>query len=436
MIILQNNNRSICFTICFILFWLFFLPVLGAAKDYNEDVTINGKLFVNSPCTSFPCIKAGLNVSGGILSSFQTPLVLNPVGFNVGIGTNKPQRKLHVVGDRIRLENDGKILDIRADGGAVDLQALKNDLYIRSTGTSYKTNNVIINPFADDGAVAIGTTNPSNIVGLHVVEGGKKVVAFVSPTALRAESESNIAIHGVSNTGIGVVGHSISGDIAVRGWVYDFDDPGRSSGIGVEGFSSGKKAIGVFGGNPSGYAGVFSGDVQVLGALVKSGLFFKIDHPLDRENKYLNHASVESPDMMNIYNGIAVLDDKGRALIQLPEWFEALNCDFHYQLTPIGAPMPKLHIADEISNNRFEIAGGLPIMKVSWQVTGIRQDPWAEKHRIPVEEEKPKAERGFYLHPELFGQPATKSVLGVRYPALMKDVLKQEGVTEEEGKLK
>ena len=41
-------------------------------------------------------------------------------------------------------------------------------------------------------------------------------------------------------------------------------------------------------------------------------------------------------------------------------------------------------------------------MKVSWQVTGIRKDPWANAHRIQVEEDKPDKERGYYLHPDLY----------------------------------
>ena len=40
---------------------------------------------------------------------------------------------------------------------------------------------------------------------------------------------------------------------------------------------------------------------------------FVIDHPLDPANKYLYHASVESPDVMNIYNGNVVTDANGRA---------------------------------------------------------------------------------------------------------------------------
>ena len=93
--------------------------------------------------------------------------------------------------------------------------------------------------------------------------------------------------------------------------------------------------------------------------------------------------------MKNVYDGVAELNHEGKARIELPEWFDVLNKDYRYQLTPIGGPSPELHISREIENSSFTIAGGLPGMKVSWQVTGIRQDPYAEAHRIPVEEKKP-----------------------------------------------
>ena len=76
--------------------------------------------------------------------------------------------------------------------------------------------------------------------------------------------------------------------------------------------------------------------------------------------------------------------------------------DFRYQLTPIGNPgQHVLYIAKEIAGNRFKIAGGKPAAKVSWQVTGIRHDAYANAHRIQVEEGKGE-KCGTYLHPELF----------------------------------
>lgn len=170
----------------------------------------------------------------------------------------------------------------------------------------------------------------------------------------------------------------------------------------------------------SGIAAFFEGDVSVFGNLSKEGGSFKIDHPLDPGNKYLYHSFVESPDMKNIYDGVATLDGNGTAVVQMPEWFDALNRDFRYQLTAIGAPGPNLYISQEVSGNHFAIAGGKPGSKVSWQVTGTRQDAWANAHRIPVEEEKSAQERGYYMAPELFGQAPEKQIAYARHPDMVR----------------
>ena len=91
----------------------------------------------------------------------------------------------------------------------------------------------------------------------------------------------------------------------------------------------------------------------------------------------------------------------------LPDWFEALNRDFRYQLTVIsgGDQWALARVSRTIEDNRFVIQTSVPRIMVSWQVTGIRHDPWAEKHRIPVEEAKPDDLRGTYLNPGLYGRP-------------------------------
>ena len=120
--------------------------------------------------------------------------------------------------------------------------------------------------------------------------------------------------------------------------------------------------------------------------------------------------------MMNVYNGNATMDANGETWIELPDWFQTLNREFRYQLTAIGSPGPNLYVAEEISGNRFKIAGGRPAARVSWQVTGIRHDPYAVANRIQVEVDKPAAERGFYLHPEAYGQPKEAGMQPVRNP--------------------
>ena len=160
-----------------------------------------------------------------------------------------------------------------------------------------------------------------------------------------------------------------------------------------------------------------SGNMTVAGTLSKSAGSFKIDHPLDPANKYLSHSFVESPDMKNMYDGVATLDANGEAVVELPDWFEALNKDFRYQLTAIGGAAPNLHIKQKVSGNRFAIAGGGQGLEVSWQVTGTRHDAYADAHRIPVEELKTLAERGTYLNPEEQGQSPDKGLLQARHPA-------------------
>ncbi|HKP12573.1 MAG TPA: hypothetical protein VJZ91_10700, partial [Blastocatellia bacterium] len=169
-------------------------------------------------------------------------------------------------------------------------------------------------------------------------------------------------------------------------------------------------------GGKQGFAGDFQGDVAISGNLSKGGGSFKIDHPLDPENKYLYHSFVESPDMMNIYNGTVTTDANGEATVTLPEWFEALNQDFRYQLTVIGT-FAQAIVAQKVRGNRFVVRTNAPNVEVSWQVTGIRHDAYANAHRIPVEEQKPEDERGLFLHPDAFNQPANRGVQFVKLSA-------------------
>jgi hypothetical protein len=186
-------------------------------------------------------------------------------------------------------------------------------------------------------------------------------------------------------------------------------------GFGVRGTSS--NGTGVYGlcmnpflGGMSGrrrVGGYFDGGIRSVNGLK----FFTIDHPLDTENKYLSHNAVESPEMKNVYDGVAHLDEDGAAWVDLPEWFEALNGDFRYQLTAVGGSAPNVHVAEEVSENRFKIAGGEEGMKVCWQVTGTRKDPWAAANPFEVEQEKPEEERGRYLDPSLYDAPEEQRVM-------------------------
>lgn len=143
-----------------------------------------------------------------------------------------------------------------------------------------------------------------------------------------------------------------------------------------------------------------TGNLNVTGNIAKGGGTFKIDHPLDPANKYLVHSFVESPEMMNIYSGNIATDANGFATVELPSYFEAANKDFRYQLTVIGA-FAQAIIKEKISDNKFIIQTNQPNIEVSWSVTGIRADKYANANRVQDEVEKEL--KGTYIHPELFG---------------------------------
>jgi hypothetical protein len=244
---------------------------------------------------------------------------------------------------------------------------------------------------------------------------------------VKGESSSNIGVYGISSAinGEGVYGSAsstngkgISGNSSGLDGYGVYGYAGGTDGIGVYGYGSwtGVRAVGgVYGlwvsGNGSFDNNVYiSGDLTVIGSCCAAGAgSFRIDHPTDPENKYLVQTAVQGADMMSIYNGNATTDAKGEAVVALPAYIEALNKDFRYQLTVMGQ-FAQAIVAEEIKNNRFTIKTDKPNVKVSWQVTGIRQDPYAKAHPIEVEVEKEADEQGKYLHPKEWGQPESKGV--------------------------
>jgi hypothetical protein len=240
---------------------------------------------------------------------------------------------------------------------------------------------------------------------------GERVVGKESDGAhygVYGVSDTGTGVHGVSSAANGTEGVTFGDGYGVFGLHFSAD-PGSGVfcesvlGNGIEGysFSQDPNVAAVRGENPHGHAGLFVGNVKVTGSLSKGGGGFRVDHPGDPENKYLSHSFVESPEMMNVYSGTVTTDDDGKARVKLPGYFEALNRDFRYQLTVIGQ-FAQVMVSEEIKGNAFAIRSDVPHVKVCWQVTGVRQDAWAEANRISVEEDKPAAEKGRFLHPELF----------------------------------
>jgi hypothetical protein len=239
----------------------------------------------------------------------------------------------------------------------------------------------------------------SGVVGVSTsgngVYGGSPYSEASGVAGFNGASVGGVGVSGVCPNGWGVFGRAeITDGVGVLGQAH--------SGTGVGGSSD--SGTGVYGGSVSGYAGFFRGQVHVTGTLSQGGGGFEIDHPLDPANKYLCHSFVQSPDRMNVYNGNVTTDANGEASVTLPAYFETLNQDFRYQLTVIGQ-FAQAIVAQEIRHSLFMIKTDQPQVKVSWQVTGIRQDPWAVSNRMAAEEEKAAEDKGRYLHPELWGQP-------------------------------
>jgi len=291
-------------------------------------------------------------------------------------------------------------------------------------GLDFYTNFTSRMSILQSGRVGIGTSNPSAQLAVVASANGfpaTYIQAADAPGGSGQNGSDGLDAYGSS----GDFNSSTGGGNGITAYGGGASDQGGTGGI-FQGGSAlfGGNGIYATGGGTTGdgiigTAGYFTGDVFATGSIDSENAIVKIDHPLDPANKYLSQSSIQSPDMMNFYNGNIVTDADGNALVVMPEWVEALNRDFRYQLTVVGQ-FAQAIIASKISGNKFAIKTDKPNVEVSWQVTGVRQDAWAKAHRTPVEQPKDALERGHYLQPELYGAPEELSIEWARHPQIMK----------------
>jgi hypothetical protein len=389
---------------------------------------------------------------------------------NIGIGTTLPTSSLTVNGI---IEMMGAGVGLKFPDGTLQttagLAAVSSDNTLKGNGTQasplgLRVPLILTGESSGNGVVKVTNTVTSGI-GVEG-NGGSDGIGVLGQGGIGLQSSSKagpgvVGVGGDSTNGNGLLGgigvlalggrgDALNGEgVRAIGGGADFGSgPDRTGGMGVRATGGAGKGINKRGGvgiiaeggsglvgATNGLAGFFSGDVQVLGnahvtgTLSKGGGSFKIDHPLDPENKYLSHSFVESPDMMNIYNGNITTDENGQAIVELPDYFNSLNRDFRYQLTVVGQ-FAQAIIAEEVKDNRFTIKTSVPGVKVSWQVTGIRQDAWANKNRIKVEEKKSENERGHYLYPEAFGKDEARGVEWANQPEVMREMKQSRTETE------
>jgi hypothetical protein len=304
----------------------------------------------------------------------------------LGVGTSRPQARVHVATDGesalrtsakggIGIENEGvERTGARLRGTATGLESVGGDVGVY--GSCEPEGQYGLFGYASGrGGRAVGAgAHDEHSVGLHVGVAGRDSHGVFSETAAEGSTGVYALAHGREST-------------AVYGTATAHD----SAGVYADGSTAYKTTHALWA----------EGRSHVNGALTHSGSGFQIDHPLRPSTHVLQHAAVESSEMKNVYDGVVILDQRGRAVVRLPGWFDAVNRDVRYQLTAIGAAAPELHVAAEVAGGRFEIGGGRPGLKVSWQLTGIRKDAWAEAHPVKVVQPKPVRKIGAYLHPEL-----------------------------------
>ncbi len=263
----------------------------------------------------------------------------------------------------------------------------------------------------------------TGIMAQGISNNSQRYGAYFSANSASSPSTSGVSTGSSSHATNGEYAIGASGDGWSAVWTVGVD--GKSyyadvEGIGVRGYAYGSpNNIGTYGGATAGgwgvgvygeawanttdnWAGYFGGNVNVTGTVFSPVKASRIDHPLDPENKYLQFSDVQSPDMINVHSGNVVTDGSGDAVVNLPDYFSVVNTDFRYQLTVIGQ-FAQAIVASKIANNQFRIKSDAPNVEVSWQVTGLRNDKFAEANRIATEQVKLPHEVGKYLHPELYG---------------------------------
>lgn len=250
------------------------------------------------------------------------------------------------------------------------------------------------------GESAAGTGANFGVYGQNQSTGGYGVVGYAK--SLTGGTYGGF-FDNLSTGGVGAFGRVVATTGTTYGGYFTAASTSARGAMGVATAATGT-TYGLVGAtsSPSGF-GVYSN-----GVLGGSGTKpFRIDHPLDPENKYLFHYSSEGPEPLNVYSGNIVTDSQGRAWVQLPNYFGEINKNPRYQLTVLsdGNDFVQAMVSKKIANNRFQIHTSRPNIEVSWRIEATRNDRFVQAYGAPVEVDKTDSERGTYQRPELYGKP-------------------------------
>ncbi|KAF5062310.1 hypothetical protein DSECCO2_306210 [anaerobic digester metagenome] len=333
-----------------------------------------------------------LFVIGNGISGSSDALVLLKNG-NLGLGTSNPTQRIEVAGSILAQSSNWAIRGIKT-GTTGTFPGVWGETESASANASG------IRGFVNNTASGTGS---AGVYGKNFGTDNVNYGVYGESVSMQGSGVYGYASSEIGNT-YGVYGHSISGGGSA---IYALNSNGGTGKAIIGDVSSSYFGIAIWGIGPAGggIGGKFTGDVDISRNLYVLGTkSFMIDHPLDPANKTLLHFCIESPEPFNLYRGTVTLDESGSALISLPDYFNAINIDFSYQLTAVGAPMPNLHIFSTISDGKFQISGGVAGKQVCWEVTALRNDPWVRDNGFQTEKNKPESERGTYLYPEGYGK--------------------------------
>ena len=413
-----------------------------AINNINGSPTKTGVIAQN-----FTTVAAGVNLHAGLVGNASNG------GLNVGLlGTTTKNtggvatKYIGVFGDNSfnslnvgGTETYGGYFASKNSGASSIIYGLKSE--------AGGTNNTSLTIGAEGIATNNSNTSSNTTIGVRgITNSGNSTTSITYNVAnpggyfasndgqgLYATTTGGYTLNGFGDVSQAVVGVSNLTNIYSNTGVAGYGNGTGNFKAGVSGYINGTAATSasyaIFGqdniNSQSTYAGYFlgkvfmnsslsvSGTAQVGGTLFASGGLttsgtknFTIDHPLDPENKILRHASIESNEVLNQYSGNITTDSKGNATVTLPKYFEVLNKDFRYQLTVMGS-FAQAIIKKEVADNQFIIKSNRPNVRISWQITGVRNDRNMQYAPFLAETEKEGLNKGKYMNPEAYGKPTS-----------------------------
>jgi|GEM_PF-4655151 len=251
-------------------------------------------------------------------------------------------------------------------------------------------------------------TTAAGVQGISDGKNGSGVIGQANKGPLAA------GVWGRSSTGSGIYGEGLAGvvgsgyggtdSVGVLG--YGEDDAAAVAGVGGATLDS----VGVLGTtvDGAGWAAYLDGDVFIGGTTYVPESVLSVDHPDAPGERWYQRAAVGSFERLSIISGNTRTGADGSVVVEVPDLFARMHTDFRYQLTVIGS-MASASVAREMKQGRFTVRTDRPRVKVSWQVTAVRDDPAARANTFHASVPKRGAERGRMIEPSLYGKAASRA---------------------------